>query len=529
MTSQPLLDVRNLTVAFPGAPAPAVADVSFRLDAGECLALIGESGSGKTLTALSMLGLAPQDAVLGASRMMVDGRDVRDYRPAQWRELRGSTLALVSQDAAVSLDPLRRIEDEVGEAFHLAHPAASADEVASRVDEALALAAMPEPLVRKKQYPHELSGGLRQRALIASALSGHPSVVIADEPTTALDSVTQERILTLLESLKRDGTALLLVTHDVGVVRKIADRIAVMQEGRIIECAPTPTLFAAPQHEYTRGILEARRAMTLSSTPASSSAAKVLECRGLHHSYGAKDRTSAPALADVSCVVKAGETLGVVGESGSGKSTLARIMMGLEAPHAGDVLLNGELWSEASEATRRPRRGQIQLIEQNPWDALDPRWSVRRTLHEALALEREPGGRRGRDQRAGELMDQVGLDRELLSRRPHQLSGGQRQRVVIARALARRPDILICDEPVSALDAPIQSRVLDLLATLQKQLGMAIVLVSHDLGVVARYCHDVIVMRQGVIIESGATQQVVERPQESFTRELLQASAVDLA
>ena len=529
MSDQPLLEVRDLTVSFPGSPEPAVSAVSFDLRAGECLALIGESGSGKTLTALSLLGLAPQDAEVNVASMMISGQQTKNYLPAQWRALRGNTVALVSQDAAVSLDPLRRVEQEVGEAVSLAHPTLGAQDISGRVDEALALAAVPEATQRKKQYPHELSGGLRQRALIASALAGAPLILVADEPTTALDSLTQERILALLAKLKDAGTALLLVTHDVGVVRNLADRIAVMHDGRIIESGSAEKMFAAPQQAHTQRIVNARSAMALAASRSPGSPGTVLECRGLSRRYPMKDSTPVQALSQVSCLVSAGETLGVVGESGSGKSTLARIMMGLEAPDEGDVLLMGEPWSALLEKNRRVRRGRIQLIEQNPFDALDPRWTVRRILSEAIALEPAPGGRAERAARSCELLEQVGLPEELLDRRAHQLSGGQRQRVVIARALARRPDILICDEPVSALDAPIQARVLELLATLQARLGMAIVLVSHDLGVVARYCHDVVVMRHGAIIESGPTQEIVKNPVEPFTRELLRASAVDLA
>ena len=529
MSDQSLVGVRDLTVSFPGSQDPAVSGVSFDLQAGECLALIGESGSGKTLTALSLLGLAPQDAVVDVASMIIAGEQTKNYRPAQWRALRGNTVAVVSQDAAVSLDPLRRVEHEVGEAVSLARPTLRADEIAGRVDQALALAAMPDATERKKQYPHELSGGLRQRALIASALAGAPRILIADEPTTALDSLTQERILALLATLKQAGTALLLVTHDVGVVRNLADRIAVMRDGRIIESGKAEKTFTAPQQPYTQRMVAARNAMARPSSLSPGSSGSVLECRGLTRIYPAKDGSPVQALSQVSCLVTAGQTLGIVGESGSGKSTLARIMMGLEAPDQGDVLLMGEPWSALPEKVRRARRGRIQLIEQNPWDALDPRWSVRRILSEAIALEPAPGGRSARAARSRELLEQVGLPEELLDRRAHQLSGGQRQRVVIARALARHPDILICDEPVSALDAPIQARVLELLATLQARLGMAIVLVSHDLGVVARYCHDVMVMRDGAVIESGPTQKIVKNPGEPFTRELLRASAVDLA
>lgn len=524
--SEPRVEIGHLSVTFPGALAPAVNDVSFHIDAGECLALVGESGSGKTLTALSLLGLVPPEATVQVGTRVVSGVNTEGFTEAKWRALRGNRVGLVSQDALVSLDPLREIGAEVGEVLELSRPRLPRKVIAQRVLKALELAGVPEPDFRKRQYPHELSGGLRQRALIASAIAGQPEVLIADEPTTALDSITQARVFDLLAALKESGLSLLLVSHDLGLVRQLADRIAVMREGRILECAPTAELLEAPQHPYTRELLEAvatRRPASGARSPLAEGL-PALSCRGLHRSYPDSEGGSVGALRDVSFSVRPGTTMGIVGESGSGKSTLARILMALEESDSGVVELAGEPWSLAPERSRRPRRGDIQLIEQNPYDALNPRWSVGRILQEAVNLDSSLGPASMRRARVAELLDQVGLSMQMLGRRAHQLSGGQRQRVVIARALARRPSVLVCDEPVSALDASVRAQILALLHSLQRSLGLTVVLISHDLGIIAQYSDEVLVMREGRVIESGPRETVLNHPVHPFTQELLAAS-----
>lgn len=550
----PFVDVQNLRVRFPDGQADAVAGISLQIAAGECLALVGESGSGKTLTALALLGLVPPDARVSADALVVAGSDAVGFREADWRAIRGRKVGLVSQDALVSLDPLRRIGREVAEVVELQRPRRSRVEVSKRVIDSLTLAAVPDPAFRARQFPHELSGGLRQRALIASAIAGQPGLLIADEPTTALDSITQAQILHLLGDLKKSGLALLLVSHDLHLVQQLSDRIAVMRRGEIVETAASAQLFAAPRHPYTRMLLDAvpRRRETAGAIGAASKAVSpklpdgapavmALTATGLGRSYRAHGGVSVNAVTDVSFSLRAGTTLGIVGESGSGKSTLARLLMATERPDAGDVQLHGQPWSTEPERRRRSRRGAIQLIEQNPYDALDPRWTVRRILAEALALDtsRErpqpvsDHGQEGREQgrkqgavRLSELMDQVDLSPELLHRRPHQLSGGQRQRVAIARALARRPSILICDEPVSALDASVQAQILALLSTLQHSLGVAIVMISHDLGVIAQMSDEILVMHRGRAIEYGAADDVLNNPGEPLTQALIEASAL---
>jgi len=505
------ISVSNLTVRI--GSTVVVDGVSFEVAAGECLAIVGESGSGKTMTANALLGLSPGRVT--ADALLIDGTDARRYRERDWRAVRGRTAALVSQDALVALDPLRRVGAEVAETVEVHGRSMSRAEVGQRVIQSLEEVAIPDPAARARQYPHELSGGLRQRALIASALAAGPSILIADEPTTALDVTVQAQILALLADLKRRGLAVLLISHDLAVVGRIADRVAVMKHGAFVETGPTSELLANPQHEYTRALLAA---VPVPKTVAPTPGEVVLEARGLRKAYGTRT-----AVDDASFEVRHGQTLGIVGESGSGKSTLARLLLGLERPDAGTVLLgsvsqSSREWSSLNERARRPQRGRIQLIEQDPFAAFDPRWSVARIVGESVALTETSSPARVR-----ELLAQVGLDESHASRRPSQLSGGQRQRVAIARALARRPQILVCDEPVSALDLSIQAQVLRLLAGLQRDLGLAIVFISHDLGVIAALSDDILVMKDGVIVEHGPASAVLHDPQHTFTQQLLAA------
>lgn len=528
----PVVELRSVSISFPASKKPVVSNVSFHINAGECLALVGESGSGKTLTALSLLGLTPADARVESLSISVAGVEVSNFSQADWRSLRGTSIGLVSQDALVSLDPLRTVEAEVGEVLEISRPRPTRSEISSSVLKALRRAAVPDPHFRKGQYPHELSGGLRQRALIASAIAAQPRILVADEPTTALDSITGAHIFDLLKSLKDSGLALLLVSHDLGLVRDLADRIAVMRDGEIVELAPTADIFHHPQHPYTRELLAAtpsRKPRASTTAESGAEGAIAISCSGVHQSYPGPEGRAVPALHDVSLQVRSGRTLGIVGESGSGKSTLARILMGLEEPDSGVVELEGQRWSPAPEKSRRLRRGHIQLVEQNPDDALDPRWSVGRILDEALKMDTSAGVGSERTTRVVELLERVGLSPVLHSRKPHQLSGGQRQRVAIARALARGPAVLVCDEPVSALDASVQSHILSLLTSLQSSLGLTLIMISHDIGVIAHMSDDIIVMREGRIVETGPRDTVLDHPSHPFTRALLAASRANLS
>lgn len=490
-----IIDVRGLRIDFGGEPA--VDGVSIRLSPGECVAIVGESGAGKSLTARALLGLQPAGARVTAERLAVDGTDAVALGERAWRRLRGARIALVSQDALVSLDPLRRIGAEVAEPLRL-H---GRDSSPARVRELLERVWMPEPERRARQHPHELSGGLRQRALIASALAAAPVALVADEPTTALDATVQARILGLLREIADAGTGVLFISHDFAAVRRIADRVLVMRAGVVIEEGATADVLENPQHEYTRRLIAAtrhtpRRAATTSTDP-------VLVVDALSKSFGAH-----PVVVDASFTVPAGRTLGVVGESGSGKTTLARMIVGVERPDGGQLRWQGE-----------PR---VQLVHQNPLGAFDPRWTIGRSLREALAAGDVPRAQRAA--RVAALMTEVDLDPALAARKPAALSGGQRQRAAIARALAADPHVLVLDEPVSALDPSVRETVLRLLLRLQRDRALTMVFVSHDLDVVGAVADDVLVMQDGLIVEQGAVGEVFAAPRHPFTRELLAAS-----
>ncbi|MFE7529619.1 dipeptide ABC transporter ATP-binding protein [Kitasatospora sp. NPDC057542] len=525
----PLIELEGLNVEFGHGRrrTTAVAGVSLSLSAGECLALVGESGSGKSVTARTLVGLTAPGAAVRAERFLVEGRDAAAFSEREWRRVRGRTVGLVLQDALSALDPLRRVGAEVGEPL-LAHRVLPKAEVPARVEELLRDVGVPEPAERARQYPHQLSGGLRQRALIASALAAGPRVLVADEPTTALDVTVQAQVLDLLGELKAEGTALLLISHDLAVVARLADRIAVMKDGRIVESGPAERVLGAPEHPYTRMLLAAAPDP---SRPAPSPAAvdeddeekgRLLTARGLVKRYRTPDGGLREAVADVSFGLAPGETLGIVGESGSGKSTTAQLVTGMLAPDAGEVLLDGRPWSALPERERRPARPAVQLVHQDPLASFDPRFTVRRILAEALAVAGVARGSERRE-RAVELLTQVGLGEQHLERRPRGLSGGQRQRVAIARALATGPRLLVCDEPVSALDVSVQAQVLELLARLRAELGLAMLFISHDLAVVRQVSDRVLVMKDGRAVEYGPAERVFRSPEHPYTRQLLAA------
>ncbi|GAA4488862.1 ABC transporter ATP-binding protein [Microbacterium panaciterrae] len=488
-----------------------VDDVSFAVAPGECVALVGESGAGKSLTVRALLGLLPEHVAVSATTLEVDGVDARGLSEHGWRALRGARIALVSQDALVSLDPLRRIGAEVAEPLEI-HMALSREQRRARVRALLEDVAMPDPGRHARQHPHELSGGLRQRALIASALAGSPAVLIADEPTTALDATVQAKVLALLRRIADAGTAVVFVSHDMGAVRRIADRVVVLRDGSVVEHGSAAQVLGAPRVQHTRQLVSA--SAPVPRTPLIGHAPVLATVTEVGKSF---DRI---VLHDVSFELRRGRTLGVVGESGSGKTTLARILLGVERADTGVVT-----WANATPAaTTRATAPRIQLVHQNPLGAFDPRWTIGRSLREALAAGGVP--RTERISRVDGLLREVGLDPALAGRRPVALSGGQRQRAAIARALAAEPEVLVLDEPVSALDATVRTRILALLERLQRERALTMLLVSHDLAVVAAVADDVLVMQHGAIVEQGPTVQVLGDPQHSFTRDLVDASGL---
>ncbi|WP_225725210.1 MULTISPECIES: ABC transporter ATP-binding protein [unclassified Nocardia] len=522
-----LVSITNLRIGFPAKEV--VKGIDLHIDPGEAVAIVGESGSGKSVTARALVGLSGSGAVVRADRLELFGQDARTYRERQWRRMRGSKIGFVLQDALVSLDPLRRIGQQLSEAQR-ALTDLRGRAITERSVRLLDSVGVPEPELRLRQYPHELSGGLRQRALIAAAIAGDPPLIIADEPTTALDVTVQRQILELLGQRKDSGNALLLISHDLAVVAELADRVLVLKDGEIVEHGNTRDVLMRPAHPYTRGLLAAVPSASSRGTALSDSERRplpprrvddtriVLSVQQLRKTYG-----SGPAartvVDEIDFDLFAGETLGIVGESGSGKTTTARMALSLIAPTAGRVVVDGEPWSEYSESRLRRLRGTAQLIAQDPLSSFDPRYTVERIIGESL----DTIGVRGRDRtaRVRELLDAVRLDRDLLDRHPRTLSGGQRQRVAIARALAPNPALIVADEPVSALDVSVQAQILDLLAELQAEFGTALLFISHDLGVVHHIADRVVVMKDGRIVESGNADSVLQTPQHAYTRHLV--------
>jgi peptide/nickel transport system ATP-binding protein len=504
-----LLRIADLAVSY--RKVPAVRDVGLHVDAGEVVAVVGESGSGKSTTAHAAIGLLPRGGRIDGGSITFDGRDLLSLSDKQWRGVRGREIALVPQDPAVSLNPVHRIGDQVAEVLKI-HGLADRRTAGVQAIELLERAGVPDPSRRARQYPHQLSGGLRQRVLIASALAGRPKLIIADEPTSALDVTVQRRILDHLTSLALDsGTAILLITHDLGVAADRASRIVVLSRGSVVE--EGSSIVSAPTHPYTQQLLAAAPSMTSTSRPPAPAAEPLVSVRNLAKTFDGGIR----AVDGVSFDIPRGQTLALVGESGSGKSTTARMVLRLETPSAGSVEFDGQdITSLAGPELRRLRR-RMQIVYQNPYASLNPKFSIEDVVAEplrAFGLART---------RVPELLEQVALPASVARRKPAELSGGQRQRVAIARALALRPDLVVCDEPVSALDVSVQAQILRLLAELQSELGLSYLFISHDLAVVRQLADQVGVMREGALVELGPASRVLEEPQAEYTKELLAA------
>jgi len=532
--SRPLLSIRDLSVAFAqgGQESIAVDRISFDIQQGETVALVGESGSGKSVTALSVLKLLPYPSASHPSgQVLYEGQDLLGSSERDLRRVRGNEISMIFQEPMTSLNPLHTIERQVGEVLKL-HRGMSNDAARKRTLELLNQVGIREPEKRLDAFPHQLSGGQRQRVMIAMALANEPKLLIADEPTTALDVTVQAQILELLAELKREkNLSMLFITHDLGIVRKVADRVCVMTKGKIVESGPTEAIFSNPQHEYTRHLLAAE---PKGEPPKANLAAeKVMEGNEIKVWFPIKKGflrrvvDHVKAVDGVDVTVRAGQTLGVVGESGSGKTTLGLALSRMISSD-GEIRFRGERIDGRSFREMRPLRRHMQIVFQDPFGSLSPRMSVAEIIQEGLKVHERGLSAEERDAQVVDVLKEVGLDPEARFRYPHEFSGGQRQRIAIARAMVLKPSFVMLDEPTSALDMSVQAQVVDLLRDLQKRHNLAYLFISHDLKVVRALANEVIVMRNGKVVETGTADQIFREPKTDYTRALI-AAAFEIA
>ncbi len=528
--SDTVLSIENLTVGLPSWSdrKNAVSNVSLDIKRNEILCVVGESGSGKSVMSKAILRLLPAPHVrVTGGRILFEGKDLLEFNDAEMRAVRGGRISMIFQEPMVALNALMRVGRQVDEVLEV-HTSLKASERRARVLELLRDVHLPEPERIINSYPHELSGGQRQRVMIAMALAVEPALIIADEPTTALDVTTQAQILHLIKELQRTrGTAVLFITHDFGVVAEIADRVAVMRHGELVEIGRASDVLNNPQADYTKALVAAVPSMTPRERDAGESTRPLLVVRDLEKTYG-RDRgwlsrggRTVKAVQKVSLEVGRGRSLALVGESGSGKSTLARCIIGLEEPDGGEILLDGERISGLSRNEMRPLRRNLQMVFQDPFASLNPRHRVGNII--ALGPIIQGVSQEQALVEARELLQLVGLKPEAAERYPHEFSGGQRQRIGIARALAVKPKLIIADEPVSALDVSVQKQVLELLDELRRTLNLSMLFITHDLRVAATVCEEIAVMQNGQLVERGATADIFARPQAAYTKSLLDA------
>lgn len=526
MTQAPLLSVEDLSVSYVdnGERLAVTHGVSFAVQPGEVVALVGESGSGKTTTAQAIIGLLPENGRIEHGAIRLNGEEISGWSPRRLDAIRGSQISLIPQDPTTSLNPVRTIGAQVGEILRI-HGLRDRKAIEARVVELLGRVGLSNPELRARQYPHELSGGMKQRVLIAIAIALKPQLIIADEPTSALDVTVQRRILDLIDELRREsGTAMVLVTHDLGVAADRADRIVVLQGGRIQEAGEARELLAAPRSDYARRLLADAPSLSgnRQRAPRPQGNGDAIAVDNLVHDYAAGSRDAFRAVDGVSFSVPRGTTHAIVGESGSGKTTTVRDVVGFGQPTSGRIRIDGTDITELKGEALRQFRRKIQLVYQNPFSSLDPRQTVFSIVEEPL---RNFGGldAKARAEKVNTLLERVGLPEALRRRRPRALSGGQRQRVAIARALVLDPEVVVLDEAVSALDVTVQAQILRLLDELQRELGLTYLFVSHDLAVVRQISDTVSVLQNGRQVEAGNVEDIFLRPQHDYTRELIQA------
>jgi len=531
-----ILDARKVAVSFKveGGVVDAVKDVSFVLRKGETIAIVGESGSGKSVTARAVMRLLSRRATMGkSSSIVMGGQEVLKLPESEMRKLRGSRVSMIFQEPMTSLNPVYTIGAQIAEVLHIHNKISRAD-AEIKVLALLEEVQIPEPEARIKQYPHQLSGGQRQRVMIAMALANRPDILIADEPTTALDVTVQAQILNLIKDLKaKYGMAVILITHDLTVVRQFADRVYVMQHGEVKEHNATAVLFANPQHPYTKRLLASDPKGV--AKPLEGNPETILSGKDVRVTYTLKrgglfnaTYSDLQAVDGLSLELKRGETLGLVGESGSGKTTFGQALIRLLNPQEGEITFDGNRIDGLNRDQLRPFRSRMQIVFQDPFSSMNPRMNVQQIIEEGMIVNRLGGNAAERLQRVQQALEDAGLPTNILARFPHEFSGGQRQRIAIARAIALEPEFILLDEPTSALDLSVQAQIIELLRKLQRERGLSYLFISHDLKVVRALCHRVIVMQHGKIVEQGPVAEVLTKPQSEYTKRLVRA-AFDIA
>ncbi len=531
-TGDVILDARNVAVSFKveGGTVEAVRNVSFCLRKGETIAIVGESGSGKSVTARAVMRLLTKRATIAkGSSIQMAGQDVVKLTEHEMRKLRGSRVSMIFQEPMTSLNPVYTVGAQIAEVIRI-HNRISRKDAMAKARDLLEEVQIPDPESRLRQYPHQMSGGQRQRVMIAMALANRPDILIADEPTTALDVTVQAQILNLIKDLKaKYGMAVILITHDLTVVRQFADRVYVMQYGEIKEHNTTAALFAHPQHPYTRRLLASDPKGI--AAPLVGELPTILQGKDLRVTYLLKKGgifnpvyTELNAVDGLSLELKKGETLGLVGESGSGKTTFGQALIRLLNPQHGEIIFQGQRIDGLNRDKLRPFRARMQIVFQDPYSSMNPRMNVRQIIEEGLIVNRIGSSNADRLQRVQQALEDAGMPANILSRFPHEFSGGQRQRLAIARAIALEPEFIMLDEPTSALDLSVQAQIIELLRKLQRERGLSYLFISHDLKVVKALCHRVIVMQNGQIVEQGPVADVLNTPKTDYTRRLVRAA-----